>query len=133
MNYLLDTDICIYIIKRHPASVVARLRGCVPGEVALSSLTVAELRFGAEKSQSPDKNHDALDHFLSPFEVLPFDERVGAVYGEVRAKLERRGTPIGPLDTLIAAHALALGVTLVTNNEREFARVAGLRWENWVN
>ncbi len=123
MNYLLDTDICNYIIKRHPASVVARLRGCVPGEVALSSLTVAELRLGAEKSQSPDKNHDAL----------PFDERVGAVYGEVRAKLERRGTPIGPLDTLIAAHALALGVKLVTNKEREFARVAGLRWENWVN
>jgi len=131
MRYLLDTDICIYAIKHRPASVVAALRAHASAGIGVSSVTVAELFFGVEKSGSP-RNRDALRHFLAPLELADFDLNAAEVYGRVRNQLERVGMPIGPLDTQIAAHALALGVTLVTNNTREFSRVTGLRVVNWA-
>ncbi len=102
------------------------------GEVGVSSVTAAELRYGAEKSARPEQNLEALSRFLLPLEVLAFGPEAAAPYGRVRAALERAGTPIGPLDTLIAAHALSLDVTLVTNNAREFSRVPGLEIEDWA-
>jgi tRNA(fMet)-specific endonuclease VapC len=130
-RYLLDTNTCIYIINRRPASVFERFAGLHIGEVAISSITGAELVFGAAKSGSP-RNQQALDKFLAPLDVLPFDEAAMRRYGALRSELERRGTPIGALDMLIAAHALALRTTLVSNNLREFRRVTGLSVENWL-
>lgn len=131
MQYMLDTNICIYAIKNRPAAVLARLRTNESAGIGLSSISVAELFFGAEKSGAA-RNLAALRHFLEPLEIADFDQVAAEAYGRLRNVLERDGTPIGPLDTQIAAHALALGVTLVTNNTREFARVPGLRLENWV-
>jgi len=131
MQYMLDTNICIYAIKNRPASVLARLRANETAGIGLSSISVAELFFGAEKNGSA-RNLVALRHFLEPLEIADFDQVAAEAYGRLRNILERDGTPIGPLDTQIAAHALALGITLVTNNTREFARVPGLRLENWV-
>lgn len=131
MQYMLDTNICIYAIKNRPASVLASLRAHESAGIGLSSITVAELFFGAEKSGSA-RNLVALRHFLEPLEIADFDQTAAEAYGRLRNVLERDGTPIGPLDTQIAAHALALGVSLVTNNTREFTRVPGLRLENWV-
>ena len=102
------------------------------GEVGVSSVTAAELRYGAEKSAAPEQNREALSRFLLPLEVLAFGDEAAAAYGRVRAALENAGTPIGPLDNLIAAHAVSLGVTLVTNNTREFSRVPGLEIEDWT-
>jgi tRNA(fMet)-specific endonuclease VapC len=131
MLLLLDTSICIYVINRRPPQVFARFAGLAYGAVAVSSITGAELAFGVAKSGS-QRNRDALDKFLAPLEVLPFDAAAMHVYGALRAELQRRGRPIGALDTLIAAHALALGATLITNNVGEFSRVPGLECENWV-
>jgi tRNA(fMet)-specific endonuclease VapC len=133
MRYLLDTNICIAMIRGRSDAVVAKLRRHKIGSVGISSITLAELQHGVAKSSDPGRNAVALAHVVAPLEVLPFDVRAAAAYGRVRAGLERKGTPIGPLDTLIAAHAVALGVTLVTSNEREFARVTGLRVENWMS
>lgn len=130
-RYLLDTNTCIYIINRRPAEVFVRFEALEVGEVGISSITGAELAFGVAKSGS-DRNRQALDKFLAPLEVCAFDEAAMRRYGSLRSQLERQGTPIGALDTLIAAHALALGCVLVTNNVREFQRVAGLALENWV-
>ncbi len=129
--YLLDTDICIYIINRRPETVWRRLEQFTVGQVGISSITGAELWFGVSKSGSR-RNVDALQKFLAPLDVMPFDADAMRVYGELRADLETRGQPIGALDQLISAHAKALGATLVTNNTREFARVRGLQVENWV-
>lgn len=131
MRYLLDTNICIYAIKQRPAEVVAALRAHASAGIGISSITAAELWFGVEKSGST-RNRDALRRFLEPLEIADFDAASAEIYGRVRLQLERAGTPIGPLDTQIAAHAIHLGVTLVTNNTREFERVAGLRLENWA-
>ena len=131
-RYLLDTNICIYIINRRPPEVVLRFDGLSFGDVAVSSITVAELDYGAAKIGS-ERNRAALQKFLAPLEVLPFDDEATRHYGSLRARLERLGTPIGPLDMLIAAHALALDCVLVTNNVREFSRVPMLRLENWVD
>lgn len=131
MRYLLDTNICIYAIKQRPISVIAALRAHAQAGIGISSITAAELWFGVEKSGSA-RNRDALRHFLEPLEIADFDLAAAEVYGRVRLQLERAGTPIGPLDTQIAAHALHLDVTLVTNDTREFERVAGLRLENWA-
>ena len=128
---LLDTNICIYIINTRPPQVAAHFEGLVYGDVAVSSITGAELAFGVAKSGSA-RNQDALEKFLAPLDVLPFDAAAMYAYGTLRAQLQARGQPIGALDTLIAAHALALGATLVTNNLAEFARVPGLACENWV-
>lgn len=132
MKYLLDTNICIAIIKQHPKAAAERLLSCQSGEVGVSSITVAELRYGATKSQSAAKNHQALDLFLLPIEIAHFDEDAAHSYGQVRVDLEKHGTPIGPLDTLIAAHAIALGTALVTNNTREFKRIKQLQLEDWT-
>ena len=132
MIYLLDTNICIYLIKRRPPQVLERFRRCAVGDIGLSTVTLAELQYGVAKSLFPAQNQQALDAFTLPLEVVAFDAAAAVAYGPVRAALERQGTPIGALDLLIAAHALSLGVTLVTNNPREFSRVSGLRVENWV-
>lgn len=132
MKYLLDSNTCIFIIKRKPAIVLKRLRQRFSEGVAISSVTLAELRFGADKSTRPAQNHSALDQFLAPLTVVNFDSFAASRYGTVRADLERLGRPIGPLDTLIAAQALALDLTVVTNNVSEFSRVAGLSVEDWA-
>jgi len=132
MRFMLDTDSCIYVIKRRPPGVLRRLRLHNVGDVGISSITLAELAFGAAKSQHPEANRAALDEFVLPLEVAPFDALAAKSYGTVRAELERKGALIGPLDTLIAAHALSLSVTLVTHNTREFSRVAGLLVADWT-
>ena len=128
---MLDTNICIYAIKQRPPEVLAALRAQEVAGLGLSSVTVAELAFGVAKSGSA-RNQKALEQFLEPLEIADFDRSAALAYGRLRAALEAAGTPIGPLDTQIAAHALALGVTLVSNSQREFARVPGLRLEDWV-
>ena len=129
---LLDTNVCIHLIRRKPPEVLRRFEDYEVGEVGVSSVTAAELSYGAEKSALPEQNREALSRFLLPLEVLAFGAEAAASYGRVRAALERAGTPIGPLDTLIASHAVSLGVTLVTNNVREFSRVPGLEVEDWT-
>lgn len=131
MKYLLDTDICIYIINDRPKRVLDRFKKHTVGDLGVSSITASELAFGVAKSGS-EKNRAALEGFMLPLEVAPYDLSAAHVYGDIRAGLDRRGATIGPLDMLIAAHALDLGVTLVTNNEKEFRRVPGLRCETWV-
>jgi tRNA(fMet)-specific endonuclease VapC len=131
MIYLLDTNICIYIINQKPPHVLERFRRERLGDIAISSVTASELTFGVVKSGS-EKNRQALALFFAPLEILPFDAFVIWHYGEIRSDLEKRGTPIGSLDTMIAAHARALGAVLVTNDVREFSRVDGLRVENWA-
>ena len=132
MRFLLDTDICIYLIKKKPSSVIEKLHAYQVGDIGISVVTVAELRYGAAKSQRIQQNHEALDLFLAPFEIVTFDENAAATYGEIRAQLEKTGQPIGPLDLLIAAHAKSLSVALVTNNVGEFKRVKGLKVETWI-
>jgi tRNA(fMet)-specific endonuclease VapC len=131
LRYLLDTNTCIYIINRQPPAVFEHFKDLRAGQVAISSITGAELHFGVAKSGS-GRNLKALEKFLAPLDVLPFDDMAMLEYGRLRADLERAGQPIGALDTLIAAHALALDCVLVTNNLREFKRVPKLRLENWV-
>ena len=130
--YMLDTNICIFAIKKRPANVLSHLQAHKPAEICISSITYAELCYGVEKSQAQARNRLALTLFLSAINILPFDENAALEYGRVRAALEQNGTPIGPLDTQIAAHAKALGMTLVTNNTREFQRVDGLTIEDWA-
>ena len=132
MILLLDTNTCIYLIKKHPPEVLRRFNEYTVGDVGISSITAAELHFGVHNSQRPEENRRALEQFLLPLTVAHFDENAAAAYGHVRAHLEKQGTPIGSLDTLIAAHALSLDLTLVTNNVREFERVPGLKVKNWV-
>jgi tRNA(fMet)-specific endonuclease VapC len=129
---LLDTNICIHIINSKPPEVLARFRQYHLGEIGISSVVAAELAYGIAKSQSA-RNRAALEMFMAPLEILPFDDKAVWRYGELRARLERQGQSIGALDTMIAAHALSLDFPLVTNNTREFERVAGLRLENWVS
>lgn len=131
---LLDTNICIYIINiinAKPPAVLLRFRQYRLGEIGLCSVVAAELAYGVAKSGSP-RNRQALEMFLAPLMILPFDEAAVWTYGELRSQLERQGTPIGSMDTLIAAHALSQHATLVTNNTAEFARVPGLLLDNWV-
>jgi tRNA(fMet)-specific endonuclease VapC len=132
MDYLLDTNICIYIIKKRPEKVLEKFNTLSLGDVAISSITLAELHYGIMKSSNPKKNQEALDKFLTPLEILDFDYFATIEYGKIRADLEKNGTPIGPLDTLIAAHAKSQKLTLVTNNEKEFIRIPDLKIENWV-
>ena len=130
MKYLLDTDTCIYALKQRAAVLERMLSGSRP-DVAVSVITEAELRTGAAKSSSPVKTMRLVENFLRPLTLVEFTSSDAASYANVRAKLERAGTPIGPLDTLIAAQAVGRKLILVSNNEREFRRVAGLRSENW--
>jgi tRNA(fMet)-specific endonuclease VapC len=128
---LLDTNICIYLINEQPPAVLQRLQRYRMGEIGLCSVVAAELASGVAKSGSP-RNRQALEMFLAPLTILPFDHPAAWAYGDLRAELERRGTPIGSLDTMIAAHALSQQASLITNNTREFAKVPGLQLENWV-
>jgi len=132
IRYLLDTNICIYIIKQHPKQVIEHLRTLLVGDVAISAITLAELEYGAAKSSRPEQNREALIAFTAPLEVLPFDDDASLHYGEIRADLERSGMVIGAMDMLIAAHARSRSLKLVTNNSREFQRIHGLDIENWV-
>ncbi len=132
MRYLLDTDICIYIIKKKPEQVLKKLTKLEPTEVAISTVTLSELIYGAEKSQHRQKNLEALTGFLVPINILSWDESAAKNTGEIRAILEKSGKLIGPYDLQIAGQALSLNLTLVTNNDKEFSRVKGLRIENWV-
>ena len=133
MEYLLDTNICIYIIKKKPIEVLNKLRSIPLYSVAVSSITVAELEYGVRKSTQPQKNQEALNEFLSALTIVDFNSQAAVEYGAIRTQLEAKGTPIGSLDMLIAAHAKAVNLTLVTNNEREFSRIEGLKIENWLS
>lgn len=133
MRYMLDTNIIIYAKNQRSDTVIRRMTSYSPGDLCVSSITLAELEYGAYKSSHPRQNQVALMMFLSQIKVLPFDDQAAVEYGAIRADLERRGRPIGANDLLIAAHAKSLGVTLVTNNTREFARVEGLEVEDWTS
>lgn len=132
MRCMLDTNICIYVIKHKPESVFRKLNSIDPRDVCISSITYAELVHGVEKSSETERNRVALSLMLSNIEIVSFDAEAANCYGRIRAELESKGTPIGPLDTMIAAHAQSLGCTLVTNNVREFKRVKDLKIENWT-
>jgi tRNA(fMet)-specific endonuclease VapC len=132
MRFMLDTNICIYIVKKNPPQVAERVRLLKPFEIGISSVTLAELEYGVAKSSRPEKNREALSGFLAPLEIAPFDDFAASHYGEIRADLEKTGLRIGAMDLLIASHAISLDVVLVTNNLREFQRVPGLKVENWV-
>ena len=132
MKFLLDTDTCIYALKQSPA-VLKNLLARSPEDIAVSVITEAELRTGAAKSASATKTLRLVENFLRPISILEFTSSDSVSYAQVRAKLERAGTPIGPLDTLIAAHAVARKLILVSNNQREFKRVAGLIIQNWTS
>ncbi len=133
-SYFLDTNICIYIIKRSPVQVFRELKKHHVGDIAISSITYSELQFGISK-RHPDyreENQSLLNQFLAPIEILDYPKEASFLYGEIRVHLESKGRTIGNLDMLIAAHALHHHATLVTNNLKEFSRVAGLKTENWV-
>lgn len=132
IQYMLDTNICIYIIKKKPMDVIERLKQRQISQVGISSITLSELEYGVAKSSKPEQNQIALAQFMAPIEILPYGDEAAQQYGKLRAFLERQGTPIGSLDLLISAHALSIGCILVTNNEKEFGRVPHLRIENWV-
>ena len=131
MKFMLDTNICIYLIKQKPPKVLMHFKSHAVGDIGISSITLAELRYGVFKSQYVEKNRQALDEFILPLEITDFDERAAEEYGTVRAALEKAGKPVGSMDMLIGAHALSLGVTLVTNNVREFKQIKSLKVVDW--
>lgn len=135
MHYMLDTNTLIYVLNARPQhqAVLDQFNQHDPRNLCLSSITLAELRFGVEQSQRRNSTQGKLNRVIAALSVAPFEERAARAYGSLRALLQADGTPIGPLDTLIAGHALSLGMTLVTNNTREFSRVRGLRTENWIS
>ncbi|MEG4074008.1 type II toxin-antitoxin system VapC family toxin [Microcoleus sp. Pol14C2] len=133
MRFLLDTNICIYIIKRKPQIVFDKFQTIEFFDIGISSVTIAELEYGVYKSQRQEQNRAALIQFLITLPVVPFDERSTKTYGQIRAGLERQGIVVGPMDLLIAFQAISLGLTLVTNNVRELSRIPGLTLENWVD
>ncbi len=132
MKYMLDTNICIYIIKKKPVQVFLIFNALKVGDVCISSITLAELEYGVYKSQFPERNKLALANFLAPITILPFSDRASVYYGNIRADLEKRGQVIGAYDLLIAAHALSEGLILVTNNTNEFNRIPNLILKNWA-
>jgi len=132
MKYMLDTNICIYIIKKKPIQVIHTLQKKKIGDICISTITLAELQYGVEKSINKVKNQLALTEFLAPIEILNFDDKAARHFGSIRVHLERIGKIIGPFDLQIAAHALSEDLTLVTNNTKEFERVPDLKIENWL-
>jgi tRNA(fMet)-specific endonuclease VapC len=132
-RFLLDTNICIYIQRQRPGNVLRRFQKLGPGDAAISIITWGELLYGAEKSKQRKKALDLLAEFKTFVPVLPIPETAGNTYGIIRASLESQGRPIGNNDLWIAAHAKAVGLTIVTNNEREFRRIAGLKVQNWIS
>ncbi|MDO8359588.1 MAG: type II toxin-antitoxin system VapC family toxin [Devosia sp.] len=131
IEYMLDSDICIYVMKRKGVGLVDIFDRNLDA-LCISSIVLSELAFGAEKSQHRHRSLETLDTFVSLLKIEPFGADAARDYGRLRAHLEQEGTPCGPLDTLIGAHARSLGLTLVTNNRREFDRMPGLKVENWV-
>ena len=132
IKYLLDTNICIYIMNKRQVEIIEKFKQFEVGEIGVSTITVSELYYGIGKSRNLKLNEQRVEEFLSPLNVLSYDEDAAQVYGTIRIQMEKQGKPIGPLDQLIAAHALSRGLILVTNNEKEFKRVKGLKVENWV-
>jgi tRNA(fMet)-specific endonuclease VapC len=132
MRYLLDTNMCIFLIKRKPDSVLTRLKESISMGVGISSITLSELEYGVQKSAHIQHNALNLLRFLTPFDIVSFDESAAREYGKIRVTLEKKGQPIGGMDMLIGAHAKALSATLVTNNTREFRRIGGLQVEDWT-
>jgi tRNA(fMet)-specific endonuclease VapC len=132
LKYLLDTNIVIYVLKRRPIEVL-KIFNTNASRMAISSITLSELIYGAEKSLNIDKNLEAIDEFISHLDVLPYDAKASQHYGQIKASLEKRDEIIGENDIHIAAHAISQGLILVTNNLREFQRVPHLALENWVN
>jgi tRNA(fMet)-specific endonuclease VapC len=131
LTYMLDTNICIYVMKNYPQTLREKFNALAE-QLCISSITLGELHYGAEKSTRRSENLAAIEHFAARLEVLPFDIKAAAHYGQLRAELERAGTPCGPHDMQIGGHARSEGLIVVTNNAREFARMPGLRTENWV-
>jgi tRNA(fMet)-specific endonuclease VapC len=132
LKYLLDTNICIYIIKQKDTGILRRLQSHKEGETGISSITIAELEYGIARSTQLQRNRIALASFLIPFEVVNFDQEAAMDYGLIRTWLEKEGKPIGAMDMLLAAQARSKGIVLVTNNEKEFSMVPGLQMENWT-
>jgi len=133
IRYLLDTNICIYLIKKNPEILIANLRKAIKAGVGISSITMSELEYGVQKSKMFEQNSVNLLRFLVQFDIIPYDENAAREYGIIRANLERRGKVIGNMDMLIGAHAKSMNTTLVTNNEKEFKRIEGLRIANWIS
>ena len=132
MKYLLDTNTCIYFLNKSSENIIARMKSLSPTDIKLSSITVAELFFGAEKSNAKKKNQAIVEDFIHNFERIPFDNKCCRNYAEIRSYLQKKGAPIGPMDMLIASISLSHHLTLVTNNVKEFKRVKGLIIEDWI-
>lgn len=132
MKFMLDTNTCIYIIKQKPFEVIERFKRTKISQIGISSITLSELFYGVSRSSKPKQNQVALAQFIAPLVILPYGDEAAQYYGDIRAYLEKQGTPIGSLDMLIAAHALSIACTLVTNNEKEFIRILNLKIDNWV-
>jgi len=132
IKYLIDTNICIYIMNKRPIGIIHKFKQFDVGEIGVSTITVSELQYGVSKSKNRRLNKQRIEEFLAPLEILPYDEIAAGIYGDIRLQLEKRGEPIGPLDLLIAAHALSRNLVLISNNEKEFKRVKNLKVENWV-
>ncbi|MDJ0753489.1 MAG: type II toxin-antitoxin system VapC family toxin [Ardenticatenaceae bacterium] len=132
MRYLFDTNICIYLINQPDGALIQRITQLEPGEIGIPSIVTAELQYGVFNSRKVEQNHSALEQFLLPFVIVPFDHKAAEAYGRLRATLRQDGRLIGSMDMLIAAQAIATQTTLITNNEREFKRVPGLKTENWA-
>ncbi len=130
--YLLDTNICIYIINKKPKQVVERIKRLKPHQIKLSSISLAELEYGASKGNNRENNRQAIIHFASAFDIIEFDDNDAEVYGLIRAELEKKGQLIGPYDMQIAAQAISRDLILVTNNISEFSRISNIKLENWV-
>lgn len=132
MKYLIDTNICIYVMNKKTFEVIDKFKNTEIGQIGISSITVSELNYGVAKSKRQKQNAQRLEEFLTPFEILPYGEAASKYYGIIRYQLESEGKVIGPLDMLIAAHALSKDLILVTNNEKEFLRIKSLKVENWA-
>ena len=131
IKYMLDTNTCIYIIKRKPLKIIERFKKTEISQIGISSITLSELLYGVSKSSRPLQNQIALSQFVAPLEIMPYDDEAAQHYGDLRVGLEKQGTPIGSLDMLIAAHAISLNSVLITNNEKEFIRIPNLKIDNW--
>ncbi|MFH2066648.1 MAG: type II toxin-antitoxin system VapC family toxin [Pseudomonadota bacterium] len=132
MKYLLDTNMCIYIMNERPSDVIHKFKKIKIGEIGVSTITISELQYGIAKSKQREKNQIRLDEFIVPLEILPYDAAAAKTYGQIRHQLENIGKPIGPLDLLIAAHAMSQKLTIVTNNDKEFKRIPNLKVVNWA-
>ncbi len=132
MKYLIDTNICIYIMNKRPVAVIKKFKQFELGEIGISTITVSELQYGIVKSKYRQKNEVRLEEFLTPLEILTYDQTAARVYGDIRFQLEKLGQPIGPFDLLIAAQAISQDLVLITNNVKEFKRIKKLKVENWT-